>query len=70
MSEIPSALASLRKSISSAELQDNGDDHAVEAEHLGEDKDEDESHEDLFVHAVALDALLTDEANRVASSDL
>ena len=54
----------------SAQLQNDGDDHAVETEHLSEDKDQDECHEDLFIHPQADHATLPHETNRVASRNL
>ena len=42
----------------SAELENDGNDHAVEAEHLSEDKYQDKSHENLLVLSIADHALL------------
>ena len=51
--------------IFSLELENDGDDHAVEAEHFCEDEDQDQCDKDILVHGEALNTLLTDEADRV-----
>ena len=60
----------MRARIDSAKLQNDGNDHAVEAEHFCEDEDQDESHKDLFIHAQADHATLTHQADCVASRNL
>ena len=46
------------------------DDHSVEAEHLGENKEKDEGYKDVFIDSEVFYSLLTNNTNSVTSEDI
>ena len=46
------------------------DDHSVETEHLGENKEKDEGYENVFIDSEVFYSLLTNNSNSVTSEDI
>ena len=54
----------------SSELENDCNDHAIETQYLSEDENEDERDENLLIQTIALHALLSNQADCIASCQL